>query len=90
MPFCANTTAVSPPSSGGRPATRLPSALALSVEMTTSCGPSTAGSSDAVTIALNSASPTRSVSPRAFTASRWAPRITQDTSCPASASRTAI
>src|SRR4051812_30701139 len=37
----------------------------------------------------NSASPTRSVKPFAFTASRCGPRITQDTSCPASASRTA-
>jgi hypothetical protein len=59
------------------------------VQMTASCGPSAAGSLDALTFALNSPSPTRSVSPFAFTASRCAPRITQETSCPARASRTA-
>ena len=45
------------------------------------------GSLDAC--ALNSASPTRSVRPLALTAARCGPRITQETSCPASASRTA-
>ena len=63
--------------------------MAFSVQMTASCGPSAAGSLDARTFALNSPFPTRSVSPLAFTASRCAPRITQETSCPASASRTA-
>src|SRR5882724_8618602 len=58
--------------------------------MTTSCTPSVVGSSDAFTSALNAASPTRSVRPLALTASRCGPRITQETSCPASASRTAM
>src|SRR5216683_7684055 len=89
MPFWANTTAVSSSSSGGRPVTRLLSPLAFSVLMTKSCGPSAAGSSDALTRAENPASPTRSVRPLAFVASRCGPRITQDTSCPDSASRTA-
>ena len=89
MPFWANTTAVSSRSSGGRPVARLLRPVAFSVLMTKSCGPSAAGSSDALTRAENSASPTRSVRPFAFTASRCGPRITQDTSCPASASRTA-
>ena len=47
------------------------------------------GDLDALTFALNSPSPTRSVNPLAFTASRCAPRITQETSCLARASRTA-
>ena len=38
---------------------------------------------------MNSAPPTRSVRSLALTASRCGPRITQETSCPASASRTA-
>src|SRR5207237_8838388 len=89
MPFCANTTAVSSRSKGGRPMTRLLKELAFSVLMTRSCGPSAAGSLDALSFARNSPFQTRSVRPWAFTASRCGPRITQDTSCPASASRTA-
>jgi hypothetical protein len=89
MPFCANTIAVSPRSKGGRPATSALSPLAFSVEITTSCGPSAAGSSDALTRAENSAPATRSVKPFARVASRCGPRITQETSCPESASRTA-
>src|SRR3989440_150371 len=89
MPFCANSTAVSSRSKGGRPMTRLLKELAFSVLMTRSCGPSAAGSLDALSFARNSPFPTRSVRPWAFTASRCGPRITQDTSCPASASRTA-
>ena len=90
MPFCANTTEVSAPSNGCSPVARLGTPVAFSVLMTTSCAPSAAGSSDAFTLALNSASPTRSARPLALTAARWGPRITQETSCPASASRTAM
>ena len=66
------------------------SAVALSVLITTSCGPSWAASPEALTLAVTSESPTRSLRPLARTASRWAPRITHETSWPARASLTAI
>ncbi|MEY9649674.1 hypothetical protein ABIF07_005952 [Bradyrhizobium elkanii] len=63
--------------------------VAFSVLMTMSCGPRSAGSAEAFTLALTLVSPTFSVSPLVLTASRCGPRITQDTSWPARASRTA-
>src|SRR5205085_5317638 len=63
--------------------------VAFSVLITISCGPSAAGSSEALTLALNSPPPTRKVRPLLLTVVRCGPRITQETSCPASASRTA-
>ena len=47
MPFCANTTAVSSPSRGWTLVARLGRPVAFNVQMTASCGPSVAGSSDA-------------------------------------------
>ena len=56
MPFCAKMTGVSAPSSGFRPVARLATPVAFKVEITRSCGPSAAGSSEAFTLALVSAS----------------------------------
>ena len=70
MPFWAKMTGVSAPSSGFRPLARLATPVAFKVEITTSCGPSAAGSSEAFTLAANLASPTRRVRPPALTAAR--------------------
>ena len=88
MPFCANKTGVAAASSGLRPAARLSTLVAFSVLITRSCSPRSAGSSEALTLAVISEFPTRSVRPFARTAFRCGPRITQATSWPACASRT--
>ena len=89
MPFCTKATAVSGPSKGPM----LPASAcwpdAFSVTSTASCGPRSAGRSDAFTLATIFLSPASRVSPRARIASRCAPRATIETSLPASASRAA-
>ncbi len=89
MPFCAKTTGVSGPSSGVTVSATADRLEALRVEITTSCGPRSAGLSLAATLATIFLSPVRSVRPLARIASRWGPRATTETSLPAAARRVA-
>ena len=89
MPFCANTTGVSGPSSGPTLSASAGRPVALSVEITASCGPRSAGRSEAWTLATILLSPAIRVRPLARIASRWAPRATTETSLPVSARRAA-
>ena len=86
MPFIANATAVSGPSSGWIALAMAGSEGAFNVTMTTSCGPSCAGSSLAFTGTRNVASAARTSSPFACIAARWGPRATTETSAPPRAS----
>jgi hypothetical protein len=89
MPFWANTTGVSGPSKGPTLSARSGKAVALRVEITASCRPSSDGRSLALTLATIFLSPAIKVRPLARIASRWAPRATTETSLPASAKRAA-
>ena len=89
MPFCANTTGVPGPSNGATVSAIADRLQAFSVEITTSCGPRSAGLSLAATLATIFLSPVSSVRPLARIASRWGPRATTETSLPAAARRVA-
>jgi hypothetical protein len=86
MPFCAKTTAVSGPTSGAAASAKTPSAFALSATKIASCAPRGSVWTRPVMIS----SPWMSFAPRAFIASRCAPRATTETSWPLAARRAAM
>ena len=79
-PFIAGSTSVAGPISGAIRAATAGSDGALTATSTRSCTPSAAGSSLALTGALNNSAPWRSRKPCSRNAASVAPRATADTS----------